>query len=110
MLGVLILLCLFFGVITYEQQQPLGKDGAERLLLKISNNFEKPGSVIIAGKNGEDGEVFVSHLENELRKKEWLVEAAISGSPIDLGKALRRAVEKKEKVELLCEQTFSNCH
>ena len=108
MLGVLILLCLFFSVITYEQQQPLGKDGAERLLLKISNNFEKPGSVIIAGKNGEDGEVFVSHLENELRKKEWLVEAAISGSPIDLGKALRRAVEKKEKVELLaCEQTFS---
>ena len=108
MLGVLILLCLFFSVITYEQQQPLGKDGAERLLLKISNNFEKPGSVIIAGKNGEDGEVFVSHLENELRKKEWLVEAAISGSPIDLGKALRRVVEKKEKVELLaCEQTFS---
>ena len=108
MLGVLILLCLFFSVITYEQQQPLGKDGAERLLLKISNNFEKPGSVIIAGKNGEDGEVFVSHLENELKKKEWLVEAAISGSPIDLGKALRRAVEKKEKVELLaCEQTFS---
>ena len=108
MLGVLILLCLFFSVITYEQQQPLGKDGAERLLLKISNNFEKPGSVIIAGKNGEDGEVFVSHLENELRKNEWLVEAAISGSPIDLGKALRRAVEKKEKVELLaCEQTFS---
>jgi ribose transport system permease protein len=108
MLGVLILLCLFFSVITYEQQQPLGKDGAERLLLKISNNFEKPGSVIIAGKNGDDGEVFVSHLENELRKKEWLVEAAISGSPIDLGKALRRAVEKKEKVELLaCEQTFS---
>ena len=108
MLGVLILLCLFFSVITFEQQQPLGKDGAERLLLKISNNFEKPGSVIIAGKNGEDGEVFVSHLENELRKKEWLVEAAISGSPIDLGKALRRAVEKKEKVELLaCEQTFS---
>ena len=108
MLGVLILLCLFFSVITFEQQQPLGKDGAERLLLKISNNFEKPGSVIIAGKNGEDGEVFVSHLENELRKKEWLVEAAISGSPIDLGKALRRVVEKKEKVELLaCEQTFS---
>ena len=108
MLGVLILLCLFFSVITFEQQQPLGKDGAERLLLKISNNFEKPGSVIIAGKNGEDGEVFVSHLENELRKKEWLVEAAISGSPIDLGKALRRVVENKEKVELLaCEQTFS---
>ena len=69
MLGVLILLCLFFSVITYEQQQPLGKDGAERLLLKISNNFEKPGSVIIAGKNGEDGEVFVSHLENELKKR-----------------------------------------
>ena len=68
MLGVLVFLCVFFSVITYEEQQPLGKDGAERLFVKISNDFEESGTVIIAGKNGEDGQKFVSHLENELKR------------------------------------------
>ena len=108
MLGVLVLLCVFFSVITYEEQQPLGKDGAERLFAKISNDFEESGTVIIAGKNSNDGQKFVLHLENELKRTGWEVAAAISGSPVDIGKALRRTVEKKEKVNVFaCEQTLA---
>ena len=108
MLGVLVFLCVFFSVITYEEQQPLGKDGAERLFAKISNDFEESGTVIIAGKNSNDGQKFVLHLENELKRAGWEVAAAISGSPVDIGKALRRTVEKKEKVDVFaCEQTLA---
>ena len=108
MLGVLVLLCVFFSVITYEEQQPLGKDGAERLFAKISNDFEESGTVIIAGKNSNDGQKFVLHLENELKRTGWEVAAAISGSPVDIGKTLRRTVEKKEKVDVFaCEQTLA---
>ena len=108
MLGVLVFLCVFFSVITYEEQQPLGKDGAERLFAKISNDFEESGTVIIAGKNSNDGQKFVLHLENELKRAGWEVTAAISGSPVDIGKALRRTVEKKEKVNVFaCEQTLA---
>ena len=109
MLGVLILLCVFFSVITFEEQNPVGEDGADRLLAQIVDQFENPGSVIIAGRASEEGRNFVSHLKNELSENGWLVEAAISGSPVDLGMALRGAAEKKEKVILLaCEQTFSS--
>ena len=108
MLGVLVFLCVFFSVITYEEQQPLGKDGAERLFAKISNDFEESGTVIIAGKNSNDGQKFVLHLENELKRAGWEVAAAISGSPVDIGKALRRTVEKKQKVNVFaCEQTLA---
>ena len=108
MLGALVLLCVFFSVITYEEQQPLGKDGAERLFAKISNDFEESGTVIIAGKNSNDGQKFVLHLENELKRTGWEVAAAISGSPVDIGKALRRTVEKKKKVDVFaCEQTLA---
>ena len=108
MLGVLVLLCVFFSVITYEEQQPLGKDGAERLFAKISNDFEESGTVIIAGKNSNDGQKFVLHLENELKRTGWEVTAAISGSPVDIGKALRRTVKKKEKVNVFaCEQSLA---
>ena len=86
----------------------MGEEGADRLLGQIADQFENPGTVIIAGRGSEDGRNFVSHLKNELSEMGWLVEAAISGSPVDLGKALRSAVEEKEKVVLLaCEQTFS---
>lgn len=108
MLGVLILLCAFFSVITIEEQNPEGEAGADRLLSQIADQFENPGSVIIAGRGSDAGRNFVSHLKNELSENGWLVEAAISGSPVDLGMALRGAVEKKEKVILLaCDQTFS---
>ena len=108
MLGVLVLLCVFFSVITYEEQHPVGEASAERLISRIANEFEKPGSIIIAGRQSDDGQNFVSHLDNELTKEGWKVVAAISGSPVDLGKALRSAIEEKREVQLLaCERTFA---
>ena len=66
------------------------------------DQFENPGTVIIAGRGSDEGRNFVSHLKNELSEKGWLVEAAISGSPIDLGKALRRAVRRERKGGFTC--------
>ena len=109
MLGVLVALCVFFRLITYENQQPVGQDAADRLLGQIQDQFEEPSVVSIAGKNSEEGRVFVSQLEEQLTEGGWKVEAAIAGSPIDLGKALREADEKKLSVNLLaCEQSFAD--
>jgi len=97
------------SLITYENQQPVGQDAAVRLLGQIQEQFEKPGVVIIAGKNSEEGRAFVSQLQVQLTEAGWKVEAAIAGSPIDLGKALRQADGKKVSVNLLaCEQSFAD--
>ena len=58
MLGVLVALCVFFSLITYENQQPAGQDAADRLLGQIQDQFVEPGVVIIAGKNSDNGRVF----------------------------------------------------
>ena len=109
MLGVLVALCVFFSLITYENQQPVGQDAVDRLLGQIQDQFEEPGLVLIAGRNSEEGRVFVSQLEEQLTEGGWKVEAAIAGSPIDLGKALREADDKKLSVNLLaCEQSFAD--
>ena len=100
---------MFFSLITYENQQPVGQDAADRLLGQIQDQFEEPGLVIIAGKNSEEGRVFVSQLDKQLTDGGWKVEAAIAGTPIDLGKALREADDKKLSVALLaCEQSFAD--
>ena len=46
MLGVLVGLCVFFSFITFEEQQPVGKSGAERLVETIEAEFPDLGSVI----------------------------------------------------------------
>ena len=109
MLGVLGVLCVFFSLITFENQQPVGRDAADRLLVQIQNQFETPGVAVLAGKGSEDGRDFVSQLEEQLIQEGWKVEAKIAGSPIDLGKALRQAGENKLRVILLaCEQSFAD--
>ena len=85
MLGVLVILFIFFSVITFEEQQPVGIDAADQLIAQIVSDYEKAGSVIIAGKNNEDGRDFVGHLKSKLKHMGWHVEAAVAGSPIDLG-------------------------
>ena len=109
MLGVLVVLCVFFSLITFENQQPVGRDAADRLLVQIQNQFETPGVAVLAGKGSDDGRDFVSQLEEQLIQEGWKVEAKIAGSPIDLGKALRQAGENKLRVILLaCEQSFAD--
>ena len=109
MLGVLGVLCVFFSLITFENQQPVGRDAADRLLVQIQNQFETPGVAVLAGKGSDDGRDFVSQLEEQLMQEGWKVEAKIAGSPIDLGKALRQAGENKLRVILLaCEQSFAD--
>ena len=109
MLGVLGVLCVFFSLITFENQQPVGRDAADRLLVQIQNQFETPGVAVLAGKGSDDGRDFVSQLEEQLIQEGWKVEAKIAGSPIDLGKALGQAGENKLRVILLaCEQSFAD--
>lgn len=107
MLGALFLLCLFFSVITFEQQQPVGEEGAARLVEEIAERFPKPGSVLVMGKKGEVGRAFALGLETSLEKMGWKIKAVVSGGPPELGRALRDAFEGSTTVDLLaCEQSF----
>ena len=50
MLGVLVLLCAFFSWITFEEQQPEVRDGAQQLVKSIARQYDKPGRVLIVGR------------------------------------------------------------
>ena len=61
MLGVLVILCLFFSWITLEEQQPEGVDAAEVLALSVDQAFELPRAGFDCGsKNGLGGSVYQS--------------------------------------------------
>jgi ribose transport system permease protein len=107
MLGVLVLLCVFFSWITFEEQQPEGRDAAESLNLSISQDFNEPGRVLIAGRKTDSGQAFTTHLHGLLSAAGWEIAGVVEGGPPELGKGLRLAFDQNQSLDILaCEQSF----
>jgi ribose transport system permease protein len=107
MLGVLFLLCVFFSWITFEEQQPEGRDAAESLNLSISQDFNEPGRVLIAGRKTDSGQAFTTHLHGLLSSAGWEIAGVVEGGPPELGKGLRLAFDQNQSLDVLaCEQSF----
>ena len=109
MLGALLGLCALFSIITYEEQQPVGAEGANRLLPELENLTVVEKSVVIAGKGGEEGKIFVDNLQALLEERGWQVKKVVKGGPPELGRGLRKAFEGNGSVSVLaCEESFAN--
>ena len=107
MLGVLVLLCVFFSWITFEEQHPEGRDAAESLNLSISQYFKEPGRVLIAGRKTDSGQAFTTHLDGLLSATGWEIAGVVEGGPPELGKGLRLAFDQNQSLDILaCEQSF----
>ena len=109
MLGALLGLCALFSIITYEEQQPVGAEGANRLLPELENLTVLDKSVVIAGKGGDEGKIFADSLQALLEERGWQVKKVVKGGPPELGRGLRDAFAGNARVSVLaCEQSFAN--
>ena len=107
MLGVLVLLCVFFSWITFEEQQPEGGDAADSLNRSISKDFNEPGRVLIAGRKTDSGQAFTTRLHGLLIDAGWEIAGVVEGGPPELGKGLRLAFDQNQSLDVLaCEQSF----
>ena len=109
MLGVLVLLCVFFSWITFEEQQPEGGDAADSLNRSIRQDFNEPGRVLIAGRKTDSGQAFTTRLHGLLSAAGWEIAGVVEGGPPELGKGLRLAFDQNQSLDVLaCEQSFVN--
>ena len=107
MLGVLVLLCVFFSWITFEEQQPEGGDAADSLNRSIRQDFNEPGRVLIAGRKTDSGQAFTTRLHGLLSAAGWEIAGVVEGGPPELGKGLRLAFDHNQSLDVLaCEQSF----
>ena len=100
MLGALFVLCLFFSVVTYEEQQSLGGEGVERLAELIHEREFIDKTVLIAGTKSANGKDFVDHMEKLLESEGWEVCGKVSGAPPEISKVIREAFAGETKVSL----------
>ncbi|MCX6641154.1 MAG: ABC transporter permease [bacterium] len=96
MLGVLLLLCILFSVLTLSEQQPSGENAARLLARELSRQATpEQGVLILAGSSSEDL-LFTSRLSAELASQKFSRIKSLNGEPLKLRSELECLVDSGE--------------
>ena len=96
MLLALLLLCVFFSIMTMSDQHPEGADAARATYERVRTELQ-PGTVVaIVARASTYDSVFARHLQNQLEGGGYKVAAAVSGDPVAIREALTAAAANQE--------------
>ena len=102
MLGILLVLSLFFTLATLDDQNPLGADAAQQLLSKL--DLSKKPTVVIITDQSPDVPEFLRTLRGSLPEES--IASMASGLPSDARAALQAAEESTKPIDaILCSST-----
>ncbi|MGE3309410.1 MAG: ABC transporter permease [Limisphaerales bacterium] len=101
MVGVLLLLCAFFSVVTRTEQTPTGDEAARQVLAEIGRLPGAKPNVLIAVGDQPDDAAFVAALEPGLVAAGARVLAVARGGPSDARAALARLAEAGEPLNVI---------
>jgi ribose transport system permease protein len=81
MLGVLVLLCILFSILTLRDQHPTGATAGESLAGVIIEGEKLPGVILIVCRENEEETAFARTLDEKLRANGISETRIISGEP-----------------------------
>jgi ribose transport system permease protein len=85
MAGGLMLLCLYYSLVTLTDMRPTGREAARQIAGRVTGN----GPVLVVGRSSEEDRAFITALEAELRGK-GVTTAKAEGEPRDARLALEQ--------------------
>ncbi len=94
MLGVLLLLCLFFSVVTLEEQHPEGEDAANRVVPKIAQQVPRDRPLIIVARPTLRDQAFARTAKTLLQERGYRVLAEIRGEPPAIRRRLQSLADR----------------
>jgi ribose transport system permease protein len=89
MLGVLLLLCIFFSLLTMRDQYPTGTAAADALYDNIASTTSKETGIVIISRESGDDSLFAAALKEKLSVGGYAHVHAISGDPSAIKEELR---------------------
>jgi ribose transport system permease protein len=89
MLGVLLLLCALFSVLTLAEQQPTGVRAASALSDRLARTVSPKTRVVIVCRNTADDSLLARTLQTELIRRDLSLVATITGEPAAIREQLR---------------------
>jgi len=101
MIGVLLLLCAFFSVVTYSEQSPTGEAAAKQVFAAIQQQFGKTARVLVAASDQPDDTAFARELERDLTASGVPALAVVKGQPRDAREALQKIAAAGDKLDAI---------
>lgn len=100
MVGVLLLLCVFFSFVTVSEQSPVGIDAARQLSSRISSQANAPSVLIVVGDKPADV-AFAGAVRRELERAGAAVVGEAKGEPRDARQELERIEKDGQKLDAI---------
>jgi ribose transport system permease protein len=101
MVLVLLVLCGFFSVLTYNVQHPTGLDAARQLGRMLPDQFDAGAKVMIAARSHVEDAAFADTLAGQLRQEGLEVVAVVKGEPKDARERLQQLAGSRMKLDAI---------
>ncbi|MEW5993166.1 MAG: ABC transporter permease [Candidatus Zixiibacteriota bacterium] len=101
MLGVLLLLCLFFSVFTIDKQHPAGAKAAKALVGLLSDIGPESSDVIIVTAESEQDIEFAQVFREDLYRRGCRSVKILTGDPAAIRIEFARLADSAEQIELI---------
>lgn len=101
MLGVLVVLCVYYSVATYQQQKPLGEDAARVLARDLIGTATAETAVLIAAKTHQDDVDFSDSLAERLEAGGVGIVGKVNGSPVQIRREIQRITEAHVRIDVI---------
>lgn len=101
MLLILLLLCLFFSILTLQDQYPTGVQAAKTLSEKIREGIGTDRHILIASRDAEEDSLFSWSLRQQLIKWGYASVKIISGDPASIREKVAAMADSGSKIDLI---------
>ncbi len=101
MLAVLLLLVVFFSVVTYERRQPVGAEAADAVAARVAREAGPAGHVLVIARASEQDAAFAARLETLLKSQGVASVARAEGEPRDIRATMEQRVAAGEKTDVI---------
>ena len=99
---VLLVICAFFSVMTWNEQHPTSAAAARQLAGAIAarGSAVAEGGVLIVVRESDDDAIFADVLKRALRARGVKVIDTVKGQPADVRRATTQALQKGERISV----------
>ena len=101
MLGVLLLLCLYYSWATLQLRQPAGADAAQAIAQKITQSVQPGARVLILAGTGKVEAEFAASLQASLRSHALQIVETVIGEPPAAADAIQRLSEGPARIDAI---------
>jgi ribose transport system permease protein len=107
MLGVLILLCLYFSWATLQEQHPEGEAAAAIVAQKISSSLAEKSNILVVAKTTPRDFEFAKSLQSRLQAAGFNIVGVVQGDPAAVRQSFQALADSGVKVDAVA--TTKDC-